>query len=397
MQEVQLKAGREKAILRDHPWIFSGSIDKIRQNSEEIIAGETVRVADSRGNFLAWGAYSPASQIRVRIWSRDQNRIIDREFFHGRLESAIRQRKGLLDSENLDSYRLVHAESDGIPGFIVDRYVDTLVVQCLTNGAEYWRKVLADLLVELTECKIIFERSDAEIRKLEGLLPRKGILIGDDLSNPIQIRETGQQFWVDIIAGQKTGFYLDQRENRYLVQKVAANRAVLDCFAYTGGFSVSALTGDARNVVAVESSSEAIALGRKNIKLNNIPEDKIKWVEGDVFQTLRKFRDQNQKYDLVILDPPKFAPTAAHAQRAARGYKDINLLALKLLNPDGLLITFSCSGGISENLFQKILAGAALDAGVEAKIIARLGPGTDHPVALNFPEGAYLKGLMIKV
>ncbi len=397
MQAVQLKAGREKALLRGHPWIFSGSIDNIRGKSETALAGETVEVLDSKDRFLAWGAFSPASQIRVRIWSRDQNTEINREFFHSRLEKAIRFRKRLLDPGELNACRLVHAESDGIPGLIVDIYADTLVIQYLACGVEYWRDILVDLLVELTRCNNIYERSDAEVRKLENLQPRKGTLFGEDISNPIQIREAGQKFWVDIFEGQKTGFYLDQRDNRFLIQKIAKDRTVLDCFAYTGGFSVSALTGGARNVVAVESSSEAIALGRENIALNKIPENKINWVEGDVFQTLRKYRDQNQKFDLVILDPPKFAPTASHAQRAARGYKDINLLALKLLNPNGLLITFSCSGGISENLFQKILAGAAVDAGIEAKILARLGPGIDHLVALHFPEGAYLKGFMIQV
>ncbi|UCD40829.1 MAG: class I SAM-dependent rRNA methyltransferase, partial [Chloroflexota bacterium] len=209
--------------------------------------------------------------------------------------------------------------------------------------------------------------------------------------------EGENMFWVDVGSGQKTGFYLDQRDNRLHIQKLAASRAVLDCFAYSGGFSIPALAGGAKHVLAIESSSESINLGRENVLLNKLPENRIEWIEGDVFQNLRKLRDQNRKFDLVILDPPKFAPTAAHAQKAARGYKDINLLGLKLLNPNGLLVTFSCSGGVSEDLFQKIIAGAALDAEVEAKIITRLGPGIDHPVALNFPEGAYLKGFVIQI
>jgi 23S rRNA (cytosine1962-C5)-methyltransferase len=397
MLDAQLKAGREKSLLRNHPWVFSGSINAIRNTNEGVTPGETIRVVTSKGKFIAWGAYSPASQIRVRIWSRDQDRIIDREFFKNRLSDAIRLRRWILHSGDLNAWRLVHAESDGLPGFIVDQYADTLVIQCLSAGADYWRQTLVDLLAELTGIEQIFERSDADIRNLEDLPLRKGSLVGGEFTPIIQIQEDELKFWVDINEGQKTGFYIDQRVNRSIVKNMAAGRAVLDCFAYTGGFAISALAGGAKDVVAVESSSSAIALGRQNVSLNGIPEDKVEWIAGDVFQTLRHQRDQNKKYNMVILDPPKFAPTAAHAQRAARGYKDINLLGLKLLNPGGLLITFSCSGGVSENLFQKILAGAALDAGVVAKIVARLGPGTDHPVALNFPEGAYLKGFVIQV
>jgi 23S rRNA (cytosine1962-C5)-methyltransferase len=397
MLDAQLKAGREKALLRNHPWVFSGSINAIRNANEGVTPGETIRVVTSKGKFIAWGAYSPASQIRVRIWSRDQDRIIDREFFKNRLSDAIRLRRWILHSGDLNAWRLVHAESDGLPGFIVDQYADTLVIQCLSAGADYWRQTLVDLLAELTGIEQIFERSDADIRNLEDLPLRKGSLVGGDFNPIIQIQEDELKFWVEINEGQKTGFYIDQRVNRSIVKNMAAGRAVLDCFAYTGGFAVSALVGGAKDVVAVESSSSAIALGRQNVALNGIPEDKVEWIAGDVFQTLRHQRDQNKKYNMVILDPPKFAPTAAHAQRAARGYKDINLLGLKLLNPGGLLVTFSCSGGVSEDLFQKILAGAALDAGVEARIVARLGPGADHPVALNFPEGAYLKGFVIQV
>ena len=397
MLEAQLKAEREKALLRGHPWIFSGSINAIRKANEDVFPGETIRVNNSKGEFIAWGAYSPASQIRVRIWSYDKDKVIDREFFRDRLNDAIRLRRRILHSGDLNACRLVHAESDRVPGFIVDRYGEILVIQCLSAGAEFWRQTLVDLLAELTGIEQIFERSDADIRNLEELPLRKGSLLGGDFDQKIQIREGELKFWVDVNEGQKTGFYLDQRDNRSFVKKMAADRAVLDCFAYTGGFAVPALTGGAKHVVAVESSSSAITLGRENVALNGIPDNKIEWITGDVFQTLRRFRDQNEKFNMVILDPPKFAPTAAHAQRAARGYKDINLLGLKLLNPGGLLVTFSCSGGVSEDLFQKILAGAALDAGVEARIIARLGPGIDHPVALKFPEGAYLKGLVIQI
>jgi 23S rRNA (cytosine1962-C5)-methyltransferase len=397
MVDVQLKPGREKSILRGHPWIFSGSIASFDPSSDQLEPGETIRVIDTSGAFLAWGSISPASTIRIRIWTRNPDETIDEKFFQSRLENAIVRRQDILNSDISDSYRLVHAESDGIPGLIVDQYADTLVVQFLTSGMEFWRDTLVDLLEKLTNCVRIYERSDAKVRELEGLPLRKGILIGSDDFEHIQIVENGLKFSVDIRHGQKTGFYLDQRNNRVRVRKLAADRTILDCFAYNGGFSVPALAGDAKHVVAIESSSEAIDLGHKNITSNSLPADQIEWVEGDVFQELRMLRDKGEQFDIVILDPPKFAPTAAHAQKAARGYKDINLLGLKLLKPDGLLVTFSCSSGIREEFFQKILAGAAQDAGVEAKILTRLGPGPDHPVALNFPEGAYLKGFVIQV
>jgi 23S rRNA (cytosine1962-C5)-methyltransferase len=257
--------------------------------------------------------------------------------------------------------------------------------------------LLIDQLGEMTGCEQIFERSDTDIRRLEGLEPRKGVLRGEVMENPVKIREGELQFWADIISGQKTGFYLDQRENRILIRNLARDRQVLDCFAFSGGFTVAALVGGAEKVTAVDTSSEAIELGRENVSLNQMPAEKVEWIKADVFNLLREFRDRGREFDMLILDPPKFAPTSAHAKRAARGYKDINLLACKLLKPGGLLVTFSCSGGIGEELFQKIIAGAALDADVNAKVIKKLGPGPDHPVALNFPEGAYLKGLVLEI
>ena len=396
MFNVQLKAGREKSLLRGHPWIFSGSIAYVDPERDQLMTGETVRVVDNSGTFLGWGAFSPASNIRIRIWSRDPDETIDADFFHFRLERAIHRRERIVDRKQTNAFRLVHAESDGLPGLIVDKYADTLVVQFLASGAEFWRDKIVQLLEEMTNCVRIYERSDAKVRSLEGLPVRKGVLSGSDDFGGIQISENALDYYVDIRHGQKTGFFLDQRNNRAKVRALAANRTVLDCFAFSGGFSISALTGDAKRVVAVESSKDALELGRKNAALNSLPKGMIEWVEGDVFQELRSFRDKGEGFDMVILDPPKFAPTVAHAQRAAKGYKDINLLGLKLLNPGGLLVTFSCSGGISEEFFQKILAGAAVDAGVEAKILARLGPGPDHSVALNFPEGAYLKGFVIQ-
>lgn len=383
--------------MRGHPWIFSGSVARAPQENFGEKPGRTVRVSDSKGKFLAWGAISPQSKIRVRVWSLNEAEVVGADFFLKRLTAAIGRRKLLSQTQNVTAFRLVHAESDGLPGLIVDKYGPILVVQFLSSGVEFWRDVIVEQLVKITSCNQIYERSDADIRHLEGLESQKGILVGEDLAGPVAINEGELRYWVDIIQGQKTGFFLDQRDNRAIVRGFAAEKTVLDCFAYTGGFTIAALEGGAKKATAIESSAVAIGLGIENLKLNQVPGGRVEWLEADVFKELRKFRDSARTFDLVILDPPKFAPTAAHAQKAARGYKDINLLAFKLLDPGGLLVTFSCSGGVNPDLFQKIVAGAALDAGVEARIIGRLGPGVDHPVALNFPEGAYLKGLIAQV
>jgi 23S rRNA (cytosine1962-C5)-methyltransferase len=390
---LNLKPGREKSLLRRHPWIFSGAVASLQGEPK---SGETVRVVDSRSNFLALAAYSPESQIRARVWTWDPEEAIDRAFFQRRLDRAVALRQALLPALPTNALRLVHAESDGIPGLIVDRYNHGLVVQFLSSGVETWRETLLDLLQTWTGVDWIYERSDAEVRKLEGLPDRSGPLL-DAPPKSLIIEEQGLMFHVDLRLGHKTGYYLDQTSNRARVRALAAGRDVLDCFCYTGGFSAYALQGGARRVLAVDSSAEALALGRENIALNGLPFEKIEWELGDVFQVLRQLRDRNRAFDLIVLDPPKFAPTASQVQRAARGYKDINLLAFKLLRPGGILATFSCSGGVDADLFQKIVAAAALDAGVEARIVERLSQGPDHPVALNFPEGAYLKGLIVAV
>jgi 23S rRNA (cytosine1962-C5)-methyltransferase len=393
---IKLLPGREKSLLRRHPWIFSGAIDQVQGVPEP---GETVEVLSSQGKFLAWAGFSPSSQIRARIWSWNQEEMVDQDFFRRRLARALEVRKAVPELIKAGALRLLHGESDGIPGVILDKYEDTLVVQFLTAPAAAWQETLADLFMEMTGAERLFERSDTESRRLEGLKPRTGLLRGIELEEPIEIQESpsGLRFLVDIREGHKTGFYLDQRANRSKVRELAAGRRVLDCFCYTGGFTVYALVGGATSVVSVDSSAEALAQLRLNLGLNQLPHEKVNPVEGDVFQILRLMRDMDRSYDLIILDPPKFAQTAAQAQRAARGYKDINLLALKLLRPGGLLVTFSCSGGVSEDLFQKIVAGAALDAGVDAQILERLHQGPDHPVSLSFPEGAYLKGLVVRV
>jgi 23S rRNA (cytosine1962-C5)-methyltransferase len=352
-----------------------------------------VGVWSATGEFLAVAAYSPQSQIVARVWDWE-DRAIDGAFFSRRITRAIEQRRTVLDSDT-DAMRLVHGESDGLPGVVADRYADTVVLQLTSAGAERWREVIADALLEVSGASRIWERSDAEVRALEGLAPVIAALRGAREPTRIAISEQGLQFEIDLEHGHKTGFYLDQRDNRRRVRTLARGRDVLDGFCYSGGFALNALAGGAKSVTAVDSSADALALARSNAELNKLAQ--AEWLEGDVFQLLRRFRDQGRNFDLVVLDPPKFAPTAAHVGKAARAYKDINLLAFKLLRPGGLLVTFSCSGGVSADLFQKIVAGSALDAGVQAQIIERLGPGADHPVALNFPEGDYLKGLVCRV
>lgn len=379
-------------MLARHPWIFSGAVDRVEGHPE---SGESVLVRDASGLALGWAAFSPASSIRARMWNLNPDETVDRDYFESRIRQAIERRLALVTSSETDALRLVHAESDGLPGLVVDRYADVLVVQILTTGAEFWREVITDALVKLTGVQTVVERSDVDVRQLEGLAPRSGVLRGQ-APGKIEIRENGLRFQVDVLNGQKTGFYLDQRRNRQQVGELAAEREVLNCFCYTGGFSIYALAQGARQIVSVDSSAEALEMGRQHVVLNSLPTEQAEWVEGDVFKVLRTLRDQGRSFDMVILDPPKFAPTAAQAERAARGYKDINLLGFKLLRPGGILATFSCSGGISAELFQKIVAGAALDAGADARIVQTLTQGPDHPVALAFPEGAYLKGLILQ-
>src|SRR5205823_781730 len=320
---------------------------------------------------------------------------IGAQFFEQRIERAHKARAGLLDAANT-GIRIVHGESDGLPGVIADFYGNVVVLQLLSAGAERWREVIAQALMSVAGARAVYERSDVEVRALEGLSPRAGIVIGV-LPRTITIFEGGLCYTVDVIGGQKTGFYLDQRDNRALVRKMAKDKRVLNAFCYTGGFTLAALAGGAASVLSIDTAADALAVARENLTRNpTMPADRAAWREANVFAELRQLRDTGAQFDLIVLDPPKFAPTASHVERAARAYKDINLWALKLLAPGGLLMTFSCSGGISPDLFQKIVAGAAIDADVEAAIIGRLSASADHPVALNFPEGESLKGLLIR-
>ncbi len=390
MTAVILKQGREKSLLRRHPWIFSGAIHHV---DGEPGSGSTVDLLSFNKQFLARASYSPHSQIRVRVWTFEDEPI-DKEFFRKKIRAALATRYEFQIEHNINAARLIYAESDHLPGLIVDRYGAVLVLQSLTAGSEYWKETITDLLLEETGLENIYERSDADVRELEGLEQKVGVLRGAMPQTPLTIYEHGLKFLVNIEHGHKTGFYLDQSRNRLRVRELAQDKDVLDCFCYTGGFTVNALAGGAKSVLSVDASEEALRLAKENVTLNDLPADNANFIEGDVFQLLRRFRDENRSFDAIILDPPKFAPTAAQAERAARGYKDINLFAFKLLRPGGILVTFSCSSGIDAGLFQKIIAGAALDAGIDAQIIEHLSQSADHPVLLHFPEGAYLKGLI---
>ena len=391
---VALKPGREKSLLRRHPWVFSGAIADVDGNPQP---GETVEILTSKGDFLARGAYSPHSQIAVRVWTFDRKEPISPSFFLARIGQAVRLRQAFIDTHRESACRLVYAESDGLPGIIVDQYGAFLVCQFLTAGAEYWRQEIITQLQSLLPLEGIYERSDPEVRTKEGLIPRAGLLAGQMPPGLIQIREGPCRFWVDIVGGQKTGFYLDQRENRALVAACSQGAEVLNCFAYSGAFGIFALSGGAAHVINVDSSPVALDLAKRNGPLNGFTDAALENIEADVFHILRSFRDSDRQFDLIVLDPPKFADSRTHLERASRGYKDINLLAFKLLRQGGLLFTFSCSGAMPSDLFQKIVADAALDAEREAQIIRFLSQAPDHPTALHFPEGRYLKGLLCRV
>jgi 23S rRNA (cytosine1962-C5)-methyltransferase len=392
MQALHLKPGREKSLLRRHPWVFSGAIDRVQGDPQ---GGATVAILGADGRWLATAAYSPRSQIRARVWSWTRETAIDATFFRHRIRAALALRRDFATGAG-EASRLVHGEADGLPGVIADRYANIVVIQLTSAGAEHWRDAIVDALAAATGCAQVYERSDVEIRALEGLTPRSGALKGAPPAAPVEICEHDVRYLVDIVAGQKTGFYLDQRENRARIRGMARDIAVLNCFCYTGGFTFAALAGGAQSVLSVDSSGPALAIGRQIEALNGIESGRVEWLESDVFQTLRNLRDQGRRFGLIVLDPPKFAPTAAHAEKAARAYKDINLWALRLLEPNGYLATFSCSGGVGADLFQKIVAGAAQDAGVDTQIITRFHAAADHPVLLSFPEGEYLKGLLLR-
>lgn len=392
--KVVLKRGREKPVLNRHPWIFSGSIKNIKGGCAD---GDIVTVVDWQGNFLAQGYLNRRSQIRVRLLSWIEEETIDRGFFRHQLEQAIATRRPLQEDPATNAYRLVNAESDFLPGLVVDRYNEYLVVQFLTLGIERWKGEIVSLLGELLPSRGIYERSDVEVREKEGLLPATGLLAGQERPALVHILENGHRFIVDIKQGHKTGFYLDQRENRQKLTRYCRGKTVLNCFAYTGAFAVYAAGAGAKKVVNVESSAEALQLAQRNMALNGFDRCDDEYVEGDVFQVLRQYRDEGRSFDLIVLDPPKFAHSQSQVEAACRGYKDINLLAMQMLRPGGILFTFSCSGLISPELFQKVVFGASVDAGRDVQITEKLTQGFDHPILLSFPESEYLKGFICRV
>ena len=382
---LTLRPGKERSLLRRHPWIYSGAVERVRGHCE---AGDVVVVRDSTGRVLGRAGYNGASQIVARMWTFD-DAVVDEAFVAARIQAAIARRRSLRDVTN--AARLVYSESDGIPGLIVDRYDDVAVVQFTAAVAERWRQVIVDVCASLDDVNSVFERSDLDVRRLEGLSLTTGLLAGSEPPTLVEIREHGCRYLVDVRGGHKTGFYLDQRDNRRLVAGRADGRRVLNLFCYTGAFSIAARRGGAANVVSVDSSAQALEIARMNADLDDV--DAMEWVKADVFAYLRELRDAGVTFDLIVVDPPKLAASAAQVRRAARGYKDLNWLAFRLLAPGGHLATFSCSGAVDSELFTKVVAGAALDARREVAVVERLGQSSDHPVRLSFPESAYLKGL----
>ena len=390
MKSIRLKDGKERSLLRRHPWIFDGAI--ARGNAD---AGETVRVESHSGEFLAWAAFSPSSKIRARAWSFIEAERIDASFFASKIASALAARR-LFDIKS-NGLRLIHGESDGLPGLVVDRYGDTRVAQFSSCGSERWKLVIVEALLAQTGLSRLYERSDASVRALEGLPEVTGWLAGSG-ETELTVTEHDWQLRLNIASGHKTGFYLDQRDSRARFAAYSRHRRferVLNCFCYTGGFTVAALAGGAVQVLSIDSSAPALAMGAANVALNGFEAARASWIDADVNASLRQFRQEGRTFDAIVLDPPKFAPTVVHAERAARAYKDINRLALSILEPGGVLFTYSCSGGISADLFHKIVASSGTDAGVDAFIIERMGGAPDHPMTVAFPEGEYLKGLIL--
>lgn len=390
MKMIRIKEGKERSLQRRHPWLFESAIAKGGGD-----AGETVRVESAQGEFLAWAAFSPQSKIRARVWSFDEKQRIDATFFTQRIAAAVAARKRF--DIRSDGLRLIHGEADGLPGLIVDRYGDTLVAQFLSAGAERWKSQLADALLAETGLSRLYERSDASARGLEGLPEAAGWLRSEG-PTALVLQEHDWRLGLDIAQGHKTGFYLDQRDSRKRFADYARRlqfQRVLNCYCYTGGFTVAALAGGAVHVTSIDSSGPALEQARANVTLNGFDLGRTEFLDADVNASLRRFGQEGRTFDAIVLDPPKFAPTVAHAERAARAYKDINRLALRLLEPGGVLFTYSCSGGISADLFHKIVASAGTDAGVDGYIHERLGGAPDHPMTITFPEGEYLKGLVV--
>ncbi|WP_282166180.1 class I SAM-dependent rRNA methyltransferase [Shewanella japonica] len=391
---IKLRPKREKSLERKHPWVFASGIHNIKGKPQ---AGETVDVVAHDGHWLGRGAWSPESQIQVRVWTFDKEEQIDKDFFVRRIQRAQLGRDALIEEQGLTGYRLIAAESDGLPGITIDKYANVLVCQLLSTGADYWRDTLVEVLAELYPDCAIYERSDVDSRKKEGLKPVTGLLHGELPVMPMVIEENGIKISVDVTKGHKTGFYLDQRDNRAIAARFVKNKSVLNCFCYTGTFGLYAAKGGAASIENVDVSKLALDTARLNMEINGFNDDHVNYHEADVFKLLRQYRDEGKTFDVIVLDPPKFADNKAQLNGACRGYKDINMIAMQLLNPGGTLLTFSCSGLMAADLFQKVVADAALDAKRDVQFIDRLSQASDHPIGSAFPEGFYLKGLVARV
>lgn len=394
MYTVRLKKGKDKAVRQLHPWVFSGAVDSVKGKP---LNGDLVTVVDTNGDFLAYGFYNDQSRVAVRLLEWDPQREINEEWWRARVRNAVKAREHLLDSEETNTCRLIFSEADYLPGLIVDKFADYLSVQILTSGMERIKSIFLDELSQILRPKGIFDRSDASARAHEGLGESHGTLLGVEPPEFVEVRENGVKYLVNIAEGQKSGFYCDQRTNRELLAKYAGNKKVLDCFCYSGGFTLNCLQNGATEVTSLDSSALAIQTLNRNIELNNFGNSHHKAIQSDVNKQLRQFRQDGEMFDVIVLDPPKYAPSRSALDKASRAYKDLNRQAMLLLNNGGLLATFSCSGAVDIDLFKQILAWAALDAGKEVQFIGQFSQPEDHPIRASFPEGEYLKGLLCRV
>lgn len=393
--KIILHETREKSLKRRHPWIFSKAVKEVVNPPEN---GADIDIYAADGSFLARASYSPNSQIRARVWSFNAEEKIDQLFFERKIREAAEARTLMLEETGMSACRLVDAESDGLPGLIIDRYNNFLVLEVLSAGAEYHLKDITSALRNIYPDDNIYERSDVEVRTKEGLESRKGVIYGEEPPEELAIKENGgMQILVNIKEGHKTGYYLDQRDNRAALSKYCKGKSVLNCFSYTGGFSLYALRGRAKSVANVDVSQKALDIAKKNIVLNHLDPGRVKFIREDVFAFLRKEKKAGHTYDVIVLDPPKFAESKSQLDKACRGYKDINMIAASIINPGGYLMTYSCSGHMTPDLFQKVVADALLDAGRDGQIVEFLTQASDHPVALPYPEALYLKGLVVRI
>ena len=394
MHSVKLKKGKEKAVRQLHPWVFSGAIDQIKGKPEN---GDIIRITDSNNDFLAYGFFNSKSRVAVRLLEWNLETEINESWWRRKIKIAVKHRDEL-NTEDTNTYRLIFSEADFLPGLIVDRYADFLSVQILTSGIENIKHIILDELQQLLSPKGIFDRSDASARAHEGMEASSGgILLGTEPPEFVGVKENGIFYQVNIAEGQKSGFYCDQRDNRKWVADHVKDKKVLDCFSYSGGFSLNAMAKGAKEVISVDSSALALDTLKRNMGINHFNSIPHRLIQSDVNKQLRAFREVNEKFDVIILDPPKYAPSRSALTKASRAYKDLNRMAMLLLDEGGLLATYSCSGAVDISMFKQIIAWAALDAGKEVQFIQQFSQPADHPVRSSFPEGEYLKGLLCRV